>query len=220
MSRRASSETQDSPNRGANASTTSHGVLTREEEPQATPTGSLIANTGEDITAPSKTLSDRAASDGPPIQDLNLHDASNCPTPAGDVAPVPSSPNSRKRPAVNNPTSDSGRHAKVHSRILSGPTGFTGAPRQSGQLFDPSQDDPLHAKLESFGPVNSPTTPVLSPLEGVPQAYRARQEYPALGFKANQSSLPTFSSRGNYIRQPETRPISQEQLVNEVKGIL
>jgi len=121
MSRRASSETQDSPNRGANASTTSHGVFTREEEPQATPTGSLIANTGEDITAPSKTLSDRAASDGPPIQDLNLHDASNCPTPAGDVAPVPSSPNSRKRPAVNDPTSDrSGQFSDYSSTVPSG----------------------------------------------------------------------------------------------------
>jgi hypothetical protein len=53
-----------------------------------------------------------------------------------------------------------------------------------------------------------------------PQAYRNLQSGPTiLSRNASSQSLPTRDDDYDIIMQPETRPISQEQLVAEVKGI-
>ena len=60
-----------------------------------------------------------------------------------------------------------------------------------------------------------------SPIETQSSPFAFESEK-AFGTRPNQTPFATFSEpdSGNYIRQPETKPISQEQLVSEVKGRL
>lgn len=175
------------------------------------------------------------------LRSASLFDQPSSPSAAGDIK-GDSRPNVRKRSShqVSHPDEETAPPSKSHNRALSGSdTAFDKAPHLSNQssvLYDSARDavtsgaSPTRHLSGRAQPTKSVRTG-FSPTTGV-GTHSTVMALPgtSLGTKVGAGSHKFFHSTSSQpfkaipertspmLLQPETRPITQDQLVNEVKG--
>ena len=170
------------------------------------------------------------------LRQVNLQDPQS-PSSAAATSTTSPWPLPKKRPSNNTLPEGDARAAKLHGRARSGPDPFlnrgSSQPAQYPSPYDPIRASPVHR------PPQRPLTPRMtnpSPLgqrhEASSHHLSAKQAGNPPGVEGLQSTATSatdifnnqvFPLSGNLpapemLKQVTTRPITQDQLINEVKG--
>ncbi|KAK0730015.1 hypothetical protein B0H67DRAFT_19419 [Lasiosphaeris hirsuta] len=131
-------------------------------------------------------------------------------------SPAGRSPERSPASSLKRGSSRSRSQSPKRSKAAAAPAGdsraeFDRGPLKNGRLWNPD-DDTAQSRPPSYSKDNVATNHRL-------HARTQRQSHPPPQFSTSKASSQVDDGSTDLIKQPETRPISQEQLVAEVKGI-